>query len=140
MPNDRSTDSSNRRLGPIRQGSYGSGRSSGHIGLTLARKQRIEGSRYRESITRATAQQGLSGGIPKISRHIQRLRGAISGHFPMIKDFFNMFTKLKEEAMQDRAERSRDLDNLKGIIEDEDETVERINAIVVDIKSKKNNG
>jgi hypothetical protein len=58
----------------------------------------------------------------------------------MIKDFFNMFTKLKEEAMQDRAERSRDLDNLKGIIEDEDQTVERINAIVVDIKSKKNNG
>jgi hypothetical protein len=58
----------------------------------------------------------------------------------MIKDFFKTFSSLSEKNRQERAEQSRDQKLIDKARQEEAEVVERINAIVVDINRKKNNG
>jgi hypothetical protein len=58
----------------------------------------------------------------------------------MIKDFFKTFSKLQEQSRQKKAEQSRAQKLINEARQEEAEVVERINAIVIDINRKKNNG
>jgi hypothetical protein len=130
--NERADNRTISRLATV--GRFGRNRySNGHINFAVDRESGNEA--FREG----TESAGISRS-PKIFGHSKGHGRPLSGVVPMIKDFFKTFSKLQEQSRQKKAEQSRAQKLINEARQEEAEVVERINAIVIDINRKKNNG